>query len=252
MRAAIAGMVATALLAGCATTTGGTGRGTSAPTPSAPATARSLPSLPSISTVPSTPISSAPVSVPVSAPVSSPAASGSSTPADVARVLLIPSDIHHGFQSSSDSSSPDGPLPCTPNDPPVDQQVPPSEKGSAEFVKPSARLQINEEIDVYSGVPDARRAQRITEHGLACSHGTVSGVAIDIQGPTDISSVLTPHLDKAEAWAIKSGKITGTLVLVRIHAVLVEFAFEADNNPNVKIDAKQILETALAKIINGG
>jgi hypothetical protein len=77
-------------------------------------------------------------------------------------------------------------------------------------------------------------------------------VGIDVEGPTDVASVLTPRVDKAEAWAIKSGKITGTLVLVRLHAVLVEFAFEAYNHPNVKIDAKQILETALAKIINGG
>jgi hypothetical protein len=169
-------------------------------------------------------------------------------------VLLSAAEIGHGFAETGTESTSSDPYPCTPNDPPVDEAVPPTDTGTADFAKTSPQLVITEQVAVYADLSHAVQAQQLTDAGLACAHGTVAqGQQIDITGPTDISSDLTVHLDSAEAWDIRAGSTVGVLVQLRIHAVMVHFAFVAANKKHAgAVDVKQIVETGIAKVINGG
>jgi hypothetical protein len=252
---ATATVLAAGVLIGCSTTTGGTGTHSPVPRPPAPSvpSSRGIAPLPSASVPPSGPPSVAPpssVPAPSTIPSSAP---GSGVPADVARVLLTPAEIGHGFVQTGTETTSSEPYPCTQNDPPVDVAVPPSETGTADFAKSSARLAVTEQVSVYPDVDHAQHAEQLVEAGLACSHGTLStGRSVKLKGPSDISSVVTANVDKAEVWDIRAASTTGALVQVRIHAVLVHFAFLAVNNKDPKLDATQILQTGIAKVINGG
>src|SRR5690348_4257645 len=94
-------VVAPVALAGCTSSKSGTG--TTAP--------------PTVSTTPTTP--------PASTPSSTPAASETVTPAEVRAALLTPAEVGPGFVRAQFQPSND-PLPCKPNDPPVDTQIPPT------------------------------------------------------------------------------------------------------------------------------
>ena len=243
-------LIAGGAIAACSATTAGTGTHSPVPRPpsSSAESSRGLPPPPSATVVPTAPPSSVPLSssVPSSAPPSG-------IPTDVSRVLLSAAEIGHGFVQTGTETTSSDPYPCTPNDPPVDEAVPPTETGTVDFGKASARLAITEQVSVYPDLSHAEHAEQLTEAGLACSEGTLSGgESIKIKGPTDLSSSLTANVDKAEVWDIRSGSTEGALVQVRIHAVLVHFAFVAVNNKHPKLNATQILETGIAKVINGG
>jgi hypothetical protein len=252
---AVVALIAGGVIAACSTTTGGTGTHSPVPTPPTPtSSSRGIAPPPSASALPTAPPSSVSPpssSVPSLVPSSAPA---SGVPADVSRVLLSAAEIGHGFVATGTESTSNDPYPCTPNAPPVDEAVPPSETGTADFAKASSQLVITEQVAVYADLSHAVSAQQLTDAGLACAHGTLAqGQRIDITGPTDISAALTAHVDNAEAWDIRAGATVGALVQVRIHAVMVHFAFVAANKKHPgNIDVKQILETGIAKVINGG
>lgn len=257
IRAGIGAVALVVTLAACATTTSGTGKHkpVPAPHPSTSETSRGLPTAATASAPP--PPSSAPVTVPITsaAPSTAPVSSEATAPADVERVLLTAGDVGHGFTAAPDNATATAPLPCTPNDPPIDQQVPSEEHGGVDLTKDSAGAEVSEMVALYATLGEAVHLQTSTERGLACSGGKLSdGEQVTLSGPTDISSILTPHTDKAEAWSIRTAKIKGALVLVRLHRVIVQFAFfkliKGASNPH--INSKQILEMGLAKVINGG
>jgi cytoskeletal protein RodZ len=252
---AAAAVVAT-VLAACSTTTAGKGGHGPIPRP-APSHTQASRGLPGPSTPPVTaPVSSAPVTVPITSapPSTAPVSSESSTPDDIARVLLTPGDLRSGgFTATPDNSVTTKPAPCTPNDPPIDAQVPSVEHGGVDLQDGAAKAEVDEQVAVYDTLSSAQKVQAAVERGFACSSGQLDGgQTIDISGPQDLSSIITPRVNKAEGWSIKASGIKGSLVLVRLNRVLVQFAFLAGKGSNPKINGKDVLNTGLAKVINGG
>jgi hypothetical protein len=163
-------------------------------------------------------------------------------------VLLTARQLGSGFVQASDAAP--SALPCTPDTPPVDDQVRHVEKGNAVFVDDVAGVQVSEQIYVYSAVADAQRHERIVRAGLGCDHGTMQGAQVSIAGPSDIHSQLPERNDTAQAWVVKTAQVSGVLVAVRIHAVVVQFAVVAENGPSPDIDAEQVVETGLKNILS--
>jgi hypothetical protein len=180
--------------------------------------------------------------------------SESAAPADIQRVLLTAGDIRsRGFTATPDNSVTTQPAPCTPNDPPIDQQVPSLEHGGVDLHNSSAQADVDEQVAVYDTLDSALKVQAAVERGFSCPSGQLGGgQKIKITGPQDLSTIITPRVSKAEGWSIKTAGIKGSLVLVRLNRVLVQFAFLAQKGTNPKINGKQILDTGLAKVINGG
>ena len=253
--AATAALSIAAVLAGCATSTAGKGTHGALPVPrsSSVSSSRGLPQ-PSPSVAPPTAPSSPGPSSPAPSASLPPSAPSSGVPADVAKVLLTAAEIGHGFVETGTDTTSSEPYPCTPSAPPVDTAEPPTKTGTVEFSKSSVQLGITEQVSMYADLTHAQHAEGLVEAGLACSRGTLpGGQSVKITGPTDISTDLTAHVDGAQAWSIQAGATVGALVQVRIKAVLVHFAFIAANKKHPgAIDVKQILETGIAKVINGG
>ena len=166
---------------------------------------------------------------------------------DVDRVLLTARQLGSGFVQAADAAP--SALPCTPTAPPVDDQVRHVEKGNVVFVDDVAGEQVSEQIYVYSTVADAQRHERIVQAGLACARGVMQGARVRIAGPTDIHGKLAERNDTAQGWAVETAQVSGVLVAVRIHAVLVQFAVVAENGSAPDIDAKQVVETGLKNIL---
>jgi hypothetical protein len=163
--------------------------------------------------------------------------------------MLAAGEIGPGFVPVPDD--PPSPLPCTPNRPPVDDQIGHVEKGDVVFVDRSGTVQVSEQVYVYGSVAGAQRHQQIVETGLACRKGTLAGGGgeVTVLGPTDVTAELTARNDKAEAWAVQTAQVSGALVQVRIHAVVVQFAVVAEPGATPTVDAEKIVEAGLAKLI---
>jgi hypothetical protein len=196
----------------------------------------------------------APSSAPSSRPAPYPSPTHSSHPttsptgnSDVERALLVASDLGDGFAAAA----PDKPssLPCTPDRPPVDDQVRHVEKGNAVFVDDIAAEQVSEQIYVYGSVADALRHQTIVTDGLACRHGTMGGAAVTVLGPSDVRRQLSQHPDAAKVWIVRTAQVSGALVAVRLHAVMVQFAVVAQNGNESQLNVKQVVEAGLTKIL---
>jgi hypothetical protein len=179
--------------------------------------------------------------------------SQSAAPADIQRVLLVPSDITKGFTATPDNADSTSPAPCTPNDPPIDAQVPSLEHGGVDLSNSTAGAEVDEQVAVYGTLGAALKLQAAVERGFTCSSGRLSnGQTVQLNGPTDLRTIITPRVNKAEGWTIKTADVKGSLVYVRINRVVVQLAFLANRGHSPKINGKQILNTALAKVINGG
>jgi hypothetical protein len=182
----------------------------------------------------------------VSSSLSSAPVAPSDDAADVRRVLLGAAEIGAGFVRA-DNDGP-APLPCTPHDPPVDDQVRHVEKGGVVYVNDVQGVQVSEQVYVYDSTAAAVRHQRIAEKGLACTHGTLDGRPITVLGPSDVRSQLRERSQAAEVWVVKTDQVSGALIAVRIHAVVIQFAVVAEKGASSNVDAKQVVETGLAKI----
>ncbi|HEY2296088.1 MAG TPA: hypothetical protein VGH43_00050 [Jatrophihabitans sp.] len=134
---------------------------------------------------------------------------------------------------------------------PVDDQVSHVEKGDTVFVDDVAGVQVSEQVYVYGAVADARRHEHIVHVGLACAHGTMQGAPVTIAGPSEVGARLSERNDTAEAWVVKTARVSGVLVAVRIHAV-VQFAIVAENGCSPDLDARHVVETGLKNILTAG
>jgi hypothetical protein len=166
---------------------------------------------------------------------------------DVDRVLLTADQLGSGFVRAADAAP--AALPCTPGAPPVDDQVAHVEKGNTVFVDDVAGVQVSEQVYVYRGVSDALRHEHVVHAGLACSRGSMQGAQVDITGPTDVGAQLPERHDSAEAWVVKTAQVTGVLVAVRIHAVVVQFAIVAEDGAKPDLDAQHVVEVGLKNIL---
>ena len=199
-----------------------------------------------------TPASSAPAPYPSTTAPSRPvASSGASSGApsgasDVDRALLVASDLGSGYAATT----PDAPaaLPCTPDRPPVDDQVRHVEKGNAVYVDDIAGSQVSEQIYVYRAPAQALRHQAVLDAGLSCRHGSLQGQPVTVLGPSDVRGQLRLHTDSAQVWIVHTGQFSGALVALRIHAVVVQFAVVARDGAESHLDVKKVVVAGLTKL----
>lgn len=232
MRIAAAAAALVALsLAACASSSNGT-----------PTSAPSSESQPSSSTPPS------PTSFPTS-PATSAATSGGLTEAQAQAALLTAAEVGGGFAATT-SDNTDNPLPCTPNDPPLSQQFPPAVKVQADLAGLAGNALFSEEIETYADSSTVAQVIAAGEQGLGCSTATVSGTAVTIDGPTDLSSAAKVPVDKAEAWTLTSSALNASLIIVQMHSVLVVYSFGAvpGTDTSKLPDSEKILDGGLAKV----
>jgi hypothetical protein len=220
------------LLAGCSGSTDGTPGSVSAPpTSAAPASATS----PSATSQPPSP-ASATTPVPPSA----------LTPS-----LLSAAEVGADFVASTPTAKTD-PLPCTPTKPPLETQVPSADKAKAVFANSAGTLALQETVLAYTSAGTASKALTVAKGGLACTHGTVDGEGINIAGPNDVRRSITARVSAAYGWVVTTTKYTGTIVAVQVGPKLVTLEFAATSQMALSgVDGKQIIETAVAKVING-
>lgn len=185
-------------------------------------------------------------------PSSAPAPDPSSTPrtasgtSDVDQALLAASDLGRDFAAGA----PDEPssLPCTPDRPPVDEQVHHVEKGDAVYVDDLAGTQVSEQIYVYRTPGEAVRHQSILEAGLSCRRGSMQGRPVTLLGPTDVRRQLRLHTDSAQVWIARTGQVSAALVALRIRAVVVQFAVVAEDGAESNLDVKKVVVAGLTKL----
>jgi hypothetical protein len=211
LRGCIAVLIAVALtLAGCSSSTSGTGRTTGTPATSATSGA-------------STPASTPPAS---SAPASG---DPSVTQADANAALLSPTDLGTGFTAAQFSPSSD-PLPCTPNDPPLEQRFHSTVEAGTAMVTQAQDVGLSEELRVYADADTAKQVLQAAAHGLDCKQGTLNltGTAETVTfGKTeDVTSDV--GAESAIAVQATSSKYGIVLVGCKLGRLLVLFSFLSD------------------------
>lgn len=189
-------------------------------------------------------------SQPTSTPPTS-AAPTSAPPSALSVVLLAPAEVGAGFRASPPNSAQTA-LPCTPNDPPLTRQVPVSDKAVGLYVNSVGTLALEETVYAYGNAATSQKALAAVEKGLGCRSGRSNGAAMRILGPTDLRSKITARVNRAEAWAVGTSKMQGTIVAVVVGEKLIGLQFAAQPGTDTsKVDARQIIETAIAKVLNG-
>jgi hypothetical protein len=237
-------VAATAVLgiAGCSSSTGGGGKGTgpaSTPPASTPATSAAPVSSPAVS---------------ASAPASSGAASGGVLSQQAAQgALIVATDVGTGFaQATSDDSS--DPLPCTPNDPPLDTQVPASTKAQVDFGNAAGSALVSEEITSYADEATAVKALAGGEKGFACKTATIgtggNKMAFTLAGPTDLTTQVSTKVDKCEGWQLKSKTVNLVVIVSRIGQQIAALTFTASASidPATLPSSQAVTEAALKKV----
>ena len=215
-------------VAGCSSSTGGSGN-TSTPPPTTPAV--SLP--------------------PSSAPASTPAGSETVTPAEAKAALLTVSDVGAGFSRAQFRASKD-PLPCTPNDPPLEDQIPSTLEVGAAFIKNGAAL--GEDLRFYSDADTADQVLTLSANGLNCPSGklnfTGTPETVQFGKLQDVTSAV--HADKAIAIQGTSAKYDIVLVGCRLGRLVVLFSFlRTPSTPTSSLpNPIAIVATAVQKIRN--
>lgn len=225
---------ATLVVAGCSSSTSGGGT-----------TVTSQP--PPTSTTRTTPTVSA-------APPSSTTAGGAALTQQQAQdALLSAADLGSAFSQTSSDDSP-SPLPCTPNDPPLDTQVPPQVKALTSFSNADGSALLQEEIDGYKDVATTQRALTIGERGLSCKTATIpSGngtLTVQLTGPADLTDQLSVKVDKVEGWQVASPKVELVLIAAQVGQQIVALTFTAAKGVDTSTLPKTqtLVEKALANV----
>ncbi len=235
---AAAALCAALTLAGCSSSTSGEPSGSALPSLSSGSPTTSVP--PPSSSIPTTTTSTSP-----------PATSTSAAPGALAPTLLTAAEVGPGFRATPASANSD-PLPCTPHRPPLEQQVPSSDKAKVLFGNRAGTLALQENVLAYSDPATAAKALATAKVGLSCPTATSNGAKLQITGPVDVHSQLTAKVTTALAWVVKSPKFQGSIIVIRIGEKLVTLQFAATSKRVASsVDGRQITETAVAKVING-
>lgn len=181
---------------------------------------------------------------------SSASTTGGLTEAQATAALLTAGEIGGGFSATPPDNSPDTPLPCTPNNPPLSTQFPPQVKVQSDFTGLNGKALFSEEIETYADSSTVTAIIAAGEQGLACGKATVNGVKVKIVGPTDLTTQVGTPVTKAEAWSLTSSAINAGLIIAQLGQNVVVFSFGAD--PSVDSsqlpDAEQIVTTGIAKL----
>jgi hypothetical protein len=180
-------------------------------------------------------------------------AAGGLTQETAQDALLIATDIGAGFaQTTSDAAT--SPLPCTPNDPPLDKLVPPKVKAQSDFQNTAGSALLSEEIDGYADDATALRVLAAGEKGLACQRATIKtggqNLAVRLTGPTDLTSSLKVAVDKCEGWQVKASSVEVVLIVARIGPQIVALTFTAATSVDKSTlpSTAAVTEKALSKV----
>jgi hypothetical protein len=208
------------------------------------------------------PVSTAPVSAPASSAVSSPAAPVSSAPAgggglsqqEAQDALVTVTDVGGGFtQTTSDDSS--DPLPCTPNDPPLDKQSPPAAKAQADFANSAGSALVSEEITTYADEATTESVLAAGEKGFDCPSATITTdtgkLKVTIGAATDLTSAVNVKVDKCEGWSITAQGVNLIVIVARLGQQIVAMTFTAASSVDTSTlpDSRTLTEVALKKVV---
>jgi hypothetical protein len=197
------------------------------------------------------PAPTTPISTPVSAPVSTPAASETVTPAEVRAAMLTPADVGRGFTRARFQPSND-PLPCKPNDPPVETQFPSTLRVGTAIASTRVGAGLAEDVHLYADTPTAQQVMGVIEVGVNCPRGS-----LNLTGkpePVRFGSLqnVTPAVGADEAYAVeaRSARLDIVLVATRLDRAVILFSFvRTKSTPTSELpNPIQIVATAIAKI----
>ena len=187
-----------------------------------------------------------------STPPNSAAAADGLTQEAAQDALLVGTDVGGGFaQTTSDAGT--SPLPCTPNDPPLDQLVPPKVKAQTDFQNRRDRAAQRRDHG-YADEATAERVLAAGEKGLACKTATIKTggqtLRVTMQGPTDLTSSLKVAVDKCEGWQIKASTVEVVLIVARVGPQIVALTFTAATSVDKSTlpSTADVSEKALTKV----
>lgn len=167
--------------------------------------------------------------------------------------LLSASDLGSTFSEQPSDDTP-SPLPCRPNDPPIDQQVPPQVKALASFANSAGTALLQEEIDGYRDVATTEHVLSLGEDGLSCSRATITSgnttIHVKLTGPIDLTSQLSTKADKVDGWQVVGGGLQLVLIAAQLGPQLVVMTFTASKNLDTSSlpQTKTIVDKALQKV----
>lgn len=197
-------------LAGCSSSST-SGKGTTATTPAAPSTSSA--GFPSSTPAPSVPVSTS-------------GGSEAVTPAAARAALLTPSDLGSDFAKAQFRPSND-PFPCTPNDPPLEQQIPSTLEVGTAIVSRTQAAAMGEDLRLYPDVATAQQVVALATRGLQCQQGqlnlTGTPETATFSPIHDVSTQV--HADQAIAVQATTARYAILLIGCRIGRVLVLFDF---------------------------
>ena len=217
-------------LAGCSSSGGGTGGA-------------------STNAVVTTPAASSPPAS--TAPASTTKTSESVTADQAKAALLTLQDVGSGFTTAQFKPSTD-PLPCAPNNPPLEQQIPSTLEVGTAFLRSGAAF--GEDLRFYPDTATAQHVLTVAANGLNCPSGNLTLTnkpeKVNFGAIQDVTSAV--GADKAVAVEGHTASLDIALVGCQLGRVVVLFSFlRAKSVPTSKLpNPITLVSTAVQKIKN--
>jgi hypothetical protein len=146
-----------------------------------------------------------------SAPASTPSASETVTAAEAKATLLTLQDVGPGFSPAKFRPSKD-PLPCKPNDPPLEDQFPSTLEVGAAFLRNGAAF--GEDLRYYADTATANRVLTLAAAGLNCPSGKLNFTGSPVTVQFGKLQNVTSAVDADNAIAIQATAATYDIVLI--------------------------------------
>ncbi|SHF64196.1 hypothetical protein SAMN05443575_0518 [Jatrophihabitans endophyticus] len=182
-----------------------------------------------------------------SSTTTSTAPSGSSSAggnAGLESALLPAAAVGAQFTRTVSDTGDRDPLPCTPDKPSLQVQVPPQRYLGATYRHPDQDVQVSENVVVFADDAAAQRYYRAADAGLGCDSGRISGETYRITGPGRLQ-VSTVDIDAGQGWDLVGKSYKATLAIVRLGARIVSFTFLATTSTTKKVAVQQIIDRAV-------
>jgi hypothetical protein len=197
------------------------------------------------------PASQPPLSQPASSAPPSTPAGGTVTKAQAEAALLTQQDVGAGFTKAEFQASDDR-LPCKPNDPPLEQQIPSDLEVGTAFIRTGAAF--GEDLRVYHDAATATQVLSLAAAGLNCPSGklnlTGTPEVVNFGKIQDVTSAV--GADKAVALEGRSARYDIALIGCQVGQVAVLFSFlRTKSTPTSQLpNPIAIVSTAVRKIRN--
>ena len=159
-------------------------------------------------------------------PAASPSGSETITKAEASAALLTPAEVGTNFSSAQFRPSSDA-LPCTPNDPPLEQQVPATLGVGSAVIANSQQAAMSEDLRFYPDIATAQHVLTLASKGLDCAQGklNITGTPETVTFGKQLDVSADVGADKALAVQATSAQYDIVLVGCQMGRVLVLFSF---------------------------